>query len=239
MKILQLNVWTGRMKGTLIDFFKENNFDVICLQEAVWCDKDDLLGNFTITLDQIKEFSGLKYDFRSANFEVDAFNTRVFQGNAILSREKLSEKNVEIVHGKFLELNNLKDIKKQGYTLQMVKLPNGLNIVNHHGYWLPTPLGDDKTVAVMKKVAADVKNLDGPVVMCGDLNISYESPAMRELDFLHDLTHKNRVKNTLNGLKFTGKVACDHILVSDLKMVKKFKVLDDLISDHKGLVVEI
>ena len=35
MKILQLNVWTGRIKGALLNFIKSNDLDVICMQEAV------------------------------------------------------------------------------------------------------------------------------------------------------------------------------------------------------------
>jgi endonuclease/exonuclease/phosphatase family metal-dependent hydrolase len=61
---------------------------------------------------------------------------------------------------------------------------------------------------------------------------------MRELDFLHDLTHEKGIKNTLSGLKFNGEVACDHILVNDLVKVKRFEVLGDLVSDHKALVLE-
>ena len=41
MKILQLNTWTGRIKGALLEFFRKNDFDVICLQEAVWSDNDE------------------------------------------------------------------------------------------------------------------------------------------------------------------------------------------------------
>ena len=33
LKILQLNAWTGRIKGALIDFIKSGDFDVVCLQD--------------------------------------------------------------------------------------------------------------------------------------------------------------------------------------------------------------
>ena len=91
----------------------------------------------------------------------------------------------------------------------------------------------------MGKVANIVKGLSDPLVMCGDLNVTSASPAMRKLDFLHDLTEENGIKNTLSGLKFTGEVACDHILVDDKVVVRGFEVLDNLISDHKGLVVDL
>lgn len=31
MKILQLNVWTGRIKGALLEFLNSNDFDEICM----------------------------------------------------------------------------------------------------------------------------------------------------------------------------------------------------------------
>ena len=238
MRVLQLNAWTGRIKGALEEFLQKNDYDVICLQEAVWSD-NRLLENFTLTVDQIKKRSGLEHEYRSANFEIEAFGSAIKQGNVILTREEMVEQKTEIVHGEYLSLKSLEDVKKQGYTLQIVKLKSGLSVVNHHGYWLKTPVGDEETVATMQKVAGFVHQIEGPIVMCGDLNIIHASPAMRALDFLRDLTDEFGYKNTLNGLKFGGEVACDHILVNDEVKVEKFEVLNDLISDHKALVAEI
>lgn len=75
--------------------------------------------------------------------------------------------------------------------------------------------------------------------MCGDLNIIHEAPAMCELDFLKDLTHEYNIDNTLSGLKFNGKVACDHILVNNMVHVDTFEVLDTIVSNHKALVAEV
>ena len=239
MKILQLNIWTGRIKGSLEKFFQNNSYDIICLQEAVWSD-NLLLENFCFTVDQIKSISDLKYDFRSANWEINAFDTTVKQGNVILSNQPLLKKDSYLVHGEYSNIKSLDDKKKkQGYTLQIAQIENGLNIINHHGYWQPTPMGNHDTVNIMKKISKIVQNLNTPIVMCGDLNISHEAPAMRELDFLSDLTHKYNIENTLMGLKFDGKVACDHILVSKDVKVKSFQVLNDLLSDHKALSLEI
>lgn len=241
MKILQLNAWTGRLKGALTNFFRENDFDVICLQEAVWSEKEDILENFFTTVNQIKEASGLKFESKSPNFRVrfGAESKTMLQGNVILSREKILEEKIETVFGKDKIVDNIEELNNHAYTVQMVKLSSGINVVNHHGYWQPNPIGNETTIKVMKKVAGLVKGLSGPIVMCGDLNIVYESPAMRELDFLTDLTDKYKVNNTLMGIKFKDKVACDHILINDDITVNSFKVLDDLISDHRGVVAEI
>ena len=89
MKILQLNVWTGRIKGALLDFLRNNDFDVICIQEAVWSNgKQKELENFFATVDQIKETSGLKHESRSSNWSMRIFSEDniMEQGNVILSK---------------------------------------------------------------------------------------------------------------------------------------------------------
>ena len=161
------------------------------------------------------------------------------QGNVILSRYPIKREESELVHGEYGVAKTVKDFYEHAYTLQIAELDNGVTIVNHHGYWQPTPVGNETTVEVMKKVAAVVREIKGPVVMCGDLNIVHEAPAMRELDFLRDLTEENGIKNTLSGLKFNGEVACDHILVNDLVEVVRFEMLPDLVSDHRALTAEI
>ena len=242
MRILQLNVWDGRINGALIDYLSQNRFDVICMQEAVWLDQDDRgvhSGFFALT-DELKQASGLEYDSRSINWSVNSFLGHTLnQGNVILSREKIIEEKIVTVFDGIKELKSEQDFYDHRYTAQRVKLESGLNIVNYHGYWQKQPLGNEDTVKAMKNVAALIKEADGPLVMCGDLNIIYAAPAMRELDFLRDLTEENHIDNTLSGLKFGGKVACDHILVNDAVSVVDFQIVDKTISDHKGLVVEI
>ncbi|MBR3236457.1 endonuclease/exonuclease/phosphatase family protein [Candidatus Saccharibacteria bacterium] len=240
MKILQLNVWTGRIKGPLLEFFQKNDFDVVCLQEAVWGNlPSGILENFFVTVEQIKEAGGFLYESRSSNVRLKMSTGIMEQGNVILSRERILDEKIKSVYGENRPLESKDDLMNHEYTVQIVKLENGFSIVNHHGYWLPTPVGDETTVKVMKKVGEFVKETDEPVVMCGDLNIIHASPAMRALDFLRDLTEENKIDSTLNGLKFNGKVACDHILVSPEVKVSEFRVLEDLISDHKALVAKI
>ena len=238
-KILQLNVWTGRIKGKLLEFIKNNNFDLICIQEAVWSENEEVLEIFSATVDQIKECSNLQFESRTANWYTKAFNSIIYQGNAILSREEIVDEIIELVYGEEKLAENAKDLLNHCYKAQLIKLVSGLNVVNYHGYWLPSPVGDETTIKVMQNVTKMFKDITGPLVMCGDLNIIHESPAMRELDFLIDLTHEYHIDNTLNGLKYNGKVACDHILTSKDVETVKFEVLGTPVSDYKALIATI
>ena len=241
IKILQLNVWTGRIKGALRNFFTNNRFDVICLQEAIWADSDhnDILESFGVTVDQIKAITGLEYDSRASNWSVNALGTEVQQGNAIISRFKITNETIETVHGNYKIATTRQDLLNHCYKAQLITLENGLSVLNYHGYWLTDPMGDNTTVEVMHKVANLARQVTSPLVMCGDLNVVYDSPAMRELDFLTDLTHEHGINNTLAGLNFAGEVACDHILINDQVTPQSFTVLDEIVSDHKPLLATI
>lgn len=58
MRILQLNVWTGRIKGALLDFLRNNDFDAIRIQEAVWSNgKQKELENFLQRLTKLKKLA--------------------------------------------------------------------------------------------------------------------------------------------------------------------------------------
>ena len=239
IRILQLNVWTGRMKGALRRFFEKNQFDVVCLQEAVWCDNREMLESFAVSVDQIKEISGLRYESRAANWGIKAFGTEVLQGNVILSRFEIVEEDIGTVYGEYQVAESRLELDEHCYKAQLVRLSNGLSVMNYHGYWLRDPMGNETTVEVMRKVADMIKGVDGSVVMCGDLNVTHESPAMWELDFMTDLTYEYGIDNTLVGLNFGGKVACDHILVNDHVEVTDFVVMDEAVSDHKAVVAEV
>ena len=241
MKILQMNVWTGRIKGAIERYLHENDFDIICMQEVVWCDeKPAELEYFASSLREIQEASGLKYCAKVSNWGVKLFGEATMeQGNVILSRYPIVREETKLLHGEYIDSMIFEQGDDHAYFAQKVRLDNGLTVVNYHGYWLPDPIGDQETVRCMQLVADWIREEDGPVVMCGDLNVTAESPAMRTLDFMTDLTAENHVKTTLQNLKFVKDVACDHILINDKVSAKNFTVHDDLVSDHKTISAEI
>ena len=241
MRILQLNVWLGKNKHSLLRFFRENQFDVICLQEGVWSeDNPKQLEFFAATVDEIKEASGLRNEIRSSQWRV-GFSKGGFmnQGPVILTNQNISNYEVKEICGEFIEdWDFRKENQLHLYTAIKAELENGFTILTYHGYWQPEPIGNKDTIEMMSRVAGMIKG-KGKVVMCGDLNVVAESPAMRELDFLKDLTAEHEVKRTLSGLGWDLDIACDHILVSQDVNVHDFQVLPDMISDHFPLVAEV
>lgn len=240
MKILQLNVWMGKIEGNLKRFLENNDFDVICMQEVFASQsREEHLSRLCFDLSQIVTASRLEYSFFSPNWGGEIAGGDLMWGNLILSRIPFLETHSEFINGEYKSDTILGETIGNNLNIQIVKLENGLTIVNHHGFWRPDPMGDEDSVAAFTKVGQIVRRIEGPVVMCGDLNIVHESPAMRPLDFLRDLTHENSIQTTLSGLKFDGNVPCDHILVNDEIDAKNFTVYPDLVSDHLALSVDV
>lgn len=233
------------MKGALTRFLREHDYDIICLQEAVWSEADGFLGYFTDTVEDLKEASGLSYEARSANWGVELLGGKAImdQGNVILSRFPIKNIEKKFVFGEYhprMEFKNKHGASDdQGWSVLKIELENGLTVLNYHGYWQKDPIGNEETIRCMHKVVDMIRDVNGPILVCGDLNINAESPAMRELDFLTDLTAETGTRQTMMNLKFIKDVAPDHILVSkDIKW-SNFEVHKELVSDHAAVSVEI
>ncbi|MBR3131607.1 endonuclease/exonuclease/phosphatase family protein [Candidatus Saccharibacteria bacterium] len=245
LKILQINVWGGRIRDGLSRFIAEGDYDVVCMQEATWSEKNTgFLDLFIDTVDRIKREASFSYDFRSKQYGIKMLdNEQLEYGIVILSKIPFLNTEEKKILGEYAVADSVANyndaIKNHEYTAQKVVLENGLVIVNYHGYWQKDPIGNETTDECMEKVAEMIRNESAPTVMCGDLNVIAESPVMRKLDFLEDLTAKNHVKTTLRNVRFVKDVACDHILVSNNVSYNNFEVIDTTASDHKALSVVI
>ena len=248
MKILQINAWSGRLKDGLTSYIKRENPDIICMQEAVWCDNpqaDEYVRQNGDTVYKIMEDCGYKYASFASNWGLEMFGGEFITENgiAIISRIPIISEEKKLVYGEYEVYNSLKNIPtlpgEHGYNAQKVVLENGLVVVNYHGYWQKDPMGNETSVECMKRVADMIRDEKRPVVMCGDLNLTYKAPAMRELDFLTDLTAENGVITTLRNLRFVAEVDCDHILINNLVKGSDYRVHDDMVSDHLTLTAEL
>ncbi len=239
MKILQLNVWMGKIEGNLRRFLEQNDFDLICMQEVMASDDTAThLSRLCFDRDQIISASRLPYSFFSPNWRSRLADGHLMLGNLILSRFPFTSTTTEFTSGSFQDDMILGEKVGNNLNLQIVEFENGLTVVNHHGFWRPNPIGDQETIAAFEHVANLVRPLSGPLVMAGDFNIIHDSPAFRPLDFLRDLTDEYHIETTLSGIKVADPVACDHILVNDQIKIQDFQVLPDLVSDHLAVVAE-
>lgn len=243
MKLLQLNIWLGRLLNQTEALIQKEQPDILCLQEVLDSDKTVYLPDQLFdSLRRIQKISKLPYLFFSPTNAFQIAGTQANFGNVILSKYPIQDSQTIFVHGSPNTITGPDAHIPNIRNMQIVQLdtPDGaLTVINHHGYWEPNQFGSEVSVEKMQIVADHIKKQSGPIIFAGDLNVVAESKAMRVFDgMLTDLTAEHNVPTTLSELGKVSGIACDHILINDLVKATGFSVCEELVSDHKGLVLE-
>lgn len=240
---MQLNAWMGRLTRQILPFVEAYQPDIITAQEMFGANGNVGLPDRTFhLLDLIKQAGSYEYVYFSPFYEAVYAGVTVGCGNAVFSRYPIQIQETFFTNGEFQKCDTAAVFESNIRNAQIVslELPTGeMYVVNHHGYWEPNPIGSEKTVDCMEKVVEKVRELSGPVILAGDLNINPGTPAMRLFEgLLEDLTGTYGTTDTMSALAKVPGVAPDHILVNDTIAVKDFRVLDELVSDHKALLLD-
>ncbi len=244
MKLLQINVWMGRLSRQLATLIERENPDIITAQEVF--SSDGMVGlpdNTFHILDIMKQSGRYEHSYFSPFYEAEYAGVTVGCGNAILSKQPFATQDTFFTHGELAAYDKAAVFESNIRNAQHVtiELPGKqlLHIINHHGYWEPDPVGSEKSVRSMQVVVDAIQKLSGAIVFAGDLNVNPNTPAMQLFDgLLEDLTGRHNITNTMSILGKLQGVAPDHILVNGAVHTQDFRVLDDLASDHLPLVLE-
>lgn len=243
VKLVQLNLWFGKLLHPALQFVADEKPDILCLQEVFDAEDEVLMPDLMFnSLAHLKQRGEFPYVYFSPTFTMRVANTRASFGNAILSKYPLADTETVFINGVFNhDHGHIPHIvNTRNFQLATVEIGDKkLSLVNHQGYWEPTPIGSETSVVMMHKVHRRIENLPRPLIFAGDFNVIAASKAMRVFDsYLEDLTATHELQTTLSELGKVSDVACDHILVSPDVSVIDFHVDERLISDHFALVME-
>ena len=240
MKLMQLNVWGGRLEKQIQNLIAQEKPDIICLQEAVSI-KGGSNGGWFLTVDEIEQL----YDMNLAYSPVISFSfmrRKAEFGNAIFTKDKILDKNTVFTR---LEYKKDFDFESDDYNIRNllhITIDNKekqIHILTHHGHHVPNhKKGDEETLRQCSQIAEYIKCLQGEIILTGDFNLEPDSESIEQINkILRNLPLEARLTTTRTPLTHKTEV-CDYIFVNDEVDVKGFKVLDDIVSDHKALVLE-
>jgi len=243
LKLLQLNIWNGRLYRKVLELIEAEQPDILCLQEVFHGPTE------TVMLEQqfnnrrtILAASGYEHGFFSPAAGVNFGGYTVDMGNLIVSKYPLLGQQTIFTAGEYAKQTNVTKNFPNVRNLQICRVEisgKSLTVANHHGYWLTDPMGNEDTIRSFQVVAEALKSVETPLVFAGDLNVIPEAPAMRVFDgFLEDLTATYNLETTLSELGKAFNVPCDHILVSPEIKVTDYRTSDMLVSDHKAVILE-
>lgn len=240
MKLLQLNMWMGRLTRQIILLINQERPDFITAQEVFDGSSGIAFPDQMFDLFSRIKDAGYPYAAFAPCYTMDVSGKKVAFGNATFSKVPIDSWSVVFSHGQQQYLHDgeqaIPNVRNALFTT-VTSQGKLLHIVNHHGYWVPSPVGSDASTAAMQIVADELKKLNGSIIFAGDLNVAPGAPALRHFDgFLEDLTHSYAIPTTLSPLSIVGEdIACDHIYISKGITVKDYRALDYVASDHKAL----
>ncbi len=241
MKILQLNIWGGKLGKQIVEIIEREKPDIVCLQEAVMLPGIENL--FVTPLEELASVCGFEHRFFSPSFSFRFMNRTVDWGNAILSHVPYIETSSFFTHGEHVKEFDILEHDYNMRNLQHIVVERDgkrLHVLNHHGHHVREhKRGTEETMRQCGMIAEYIEDLEGDVVLCGDFNLAPESESLSILNAL--LTNhaiEAKVETTRTPLTHKTEV-CDYIFTSKSLKTSNFKVLPDIASDHAALVIEI
>lgn len=239
LKLIQANIWGGRLSNQLVDVLEEEQADILNLQEAVSTTGDALI---FATIEDFKKRINYDHVFFSPMFDFNLMQKQAGFGNAILSRYEF--KKTETVFTRLQHKTNF-DFDLDDYNIrnfQHAIIDTGeaqIHVLNHHGHHVHQHKnGDQETMRQCGIIADYISKLDGPVILTGDFNLAPHSESLEQINHqLRNLSIEFDLKTTRTPLTSKTEV-CDYIFVSDEIKVQSFEASDKLVSDHKALILE-
>lgn len=242
MKIISANVWGGRLESQILSFVREQQPDILCLQELI-----DIKGGKSAmfaSLEEIQEAAQAEYTFMSPVFSMNYMTRKADFGNCIISKYPIVNKKTIFTGKEYAEDFDFLHRNADMRNLQLadIQTPDGeiVHVLNHHGHHINQHKnGDAETMRQCGIIASEITKLNGKVVVCGDFNLAPHSESLEQINaLLTNLPVKNKLVTTRNQLTHKSEV-CDYIFVSEDVSVDSFEASEEIISDHKALIAKL
>jgi endonuclease/exonuclease/phosphatase family metal-dependent hydrolase len=223
MKLLQLNMWGGRLEPQILNLVKSENPDILCLQE-------------------IQAAIGADHIFMSPVFTLNYMNRKADFGNCIISKYPIKDTETIFTGKQYIAdfdfLNHDPNMRNLQHAVLEQPDKSQLHILNHHGHHIHQHKnGDAETMRQCGIIADQIKKLDGRLILSGDFNLAPHSESLEQINsLLTNLSLKANLKTTRTQLTHKSEV-CDYVFTSSQIEVKSFDALNDIVSDHKALTM--
>lgn len=240
MKLINLNIWGGKIFKPLLSFLESNSdVDIFCFQEV------------------FNEGHSIRPVTKSWRMDIFKKISETLSGHeGFFCYEQKNEEGIAMFIKKDLIIRNKgwifvhkweNEIEADGGPLSRVlqwariKKDNKEYIVSHfHGLWHKS--GKDDTPERIKqseKVKTFLDSFPDHKIICGDLNLN---PKTKSLEILkkgmRELVTENNIQSTRSSLYLKESKHADYMLVSKDIEVKEFKLLPNIVSDHLPLYLE-
>jgi endonuclease/exonuclease/phosphatase (EEP) superfamily protein YafD len=247
MKLATLNIWGGRVKEKLPEFFKEHSdVDIWCFQEVFTAHEDGSVIGSMVNVEGYEPdrmlFESLKSYLPNHNGEFCQCFKGVYGVSIFLSKDiKIIDKGETLIAKGDWSFNPDKDVADHHRKIQWIEVEIDGKLallVNAHLTHRPAGKADSEKRLKQSKIIIDLLEMfDCPKILAGDFNLlpDTESIKMIERAGMRNLVTEYAVTSTRTPLYTKPTKFADYVFVSDGITVHDFKVLLDVVSDHSPL----
>lgn len=246
MKVMSLNVWCGNIYEPLVAFLTEHRgtVDVFCFQEVHDTTDPELPKRMGSSIDDVHDlFEQMKVLLPkyTACFtpRFGSYGQAIFVRNTVQVLSS-SSKVIKDGFGRILSEGEQPSIAMY---VDVMSDGSPYRIINVHGLWVPN-IGKDDSPARIEQSAAIVDIVtasQSPVILCGDFNLNLDTKSVRILEQagLRNLIREHGITSTRSSLYLKSPKFADYIFTSPELDVQSFEVLQDEVSDHLPLVIDV
>jgi endonuclease/exonuclease/phosphatase family metal-dependent hydrolase len=245
-KLLQLNIDMGNQLDKLITHIKNNDYDILHLQE---------LGGKERTQNKIDTFSYLQKELTNYEGHLLKMFRVIDKPNNYMGPATFVRKGIEIIGYEEVWMTDFWEITEDNdnpvdrpYAVLVTKIKTineELLLVNGQFTWGPRPFDTDITIERSKKVYDYLKSAKRNFILTGDFNVDSRTITVMQFEDLgKNLTRDHKITNTLNPRLHRAKhlfpqgIPCDQVIVSSDIIVKNFLLVEEDLSDHFGLALQ-
>jgi endonuclease/exonuclease/phosphatase family metal-dependent hydrolase len=247
LKVVSLNIWVGELWPAPLDWLKQQNADILLLQEVTNSQDKSLPAKYRL-LDELRRGLDYEYDDFVHSFVYREAVGAIPQGSAIFSRFPIKAQPARffIVPKLAYYENRPEHWNKVPRTLQHIELdtPAGrANVFNIQGIWDLN--GDDYSPARQRMTDTVLDAIKGKpnVIFGGDSNASQGNPLWQRVEKHLKTAFPNGLNSTFNMRRKSNPgyatAAVDVVYVSPNIKVLSAECPDVDISDHLPLVVTL
>jgi endonuclease/exonuclease/phosphatase family metal-dependent hydrolase len=254
IKLLQLNINSDNYWDTLVSYLTSHDFDILQFQEVTG--KDTICyTSINSKRDGFEELTRLFHDKYKGELAIAQRYTsspHSYMGNATFYRKDFSlikRQEVTLFHEQEYFPSDYKTGETSGRNLLHLTLEvekKQISFLTTHFAWGWDHIEKPHQTRQGEIIINYLQTVAAPFIFSGDFNLTPEQPVIQKLDKLaRNLTAENKITNTLNPKNHRAKIlfpkglAVDYIFISKDLQVKNFAVVDEGLSDHFGLTVEI
>lgn len=254
MQLITLNTWGGRAGNeALRQFFRtyKDRVDVFCLQE-IWSGPYEHLegspaGGKKIEHDEILVHGMQEISHILSNHAV-LFHPHHLDNYGLMMaiRQDIPiQASGEVFVHKYKNYIPEGDIGKHARNIQHATIGcnnKSITIINFHGLWN----GQGKTdspdrIEQSKKILDFIRTIGGEVVLCGDFNLSPDTKSLKMFEEfgLRNLIAEYRIQSTRTSFYTKPEKFADYIFVSTGIRVNSCTVIEEEVSDHAAILLDI